>query len=152
MEIDYNKLKLIKVTGDTVRQVCDLSVRDDQKIFVAPNSISIAQAYFSKHAWFRAIYYNKTPIGFIMLEDQPDKPEYYLWRFMIDWKHQGKGFGRHAIELIINHVKNRPKATELLTSVLQEKGGPQGFYEKIGFELTGEYEEGEALMRLVFNS
>jgi hypothetical protein len=35
---------------------------------------------------------------------------------------------------------------------LQEKGGPQGFYEKIGFELTGQYEEGEALMRLVFHS
>ena len=152
VKIDYHNLILCKITDKNVSQICDLSVRDDQKIFVAPNSVSIAQAYFSKFAWFRAIYYNKNPIGFVMLEDQPQKPEYYLWRFMIDSGYQGKGYGRRAIELIINYVRSRPKATELLTSVLQEKGGPQGFYEKLGFELTGEYEEGEAMMRLGFHS
>ncbi len=152
MEIDYNKLKLCKVTEKNVRQICDLSVRDDQKTFVAPNSVSIAQAYFSKCAWFRAIYYDKIPIGFVMLEDQSEKPEYYLWRFMIDSEYQGKGFGRRAIKLIINHVKSRPKTTELWTSVIQEKGGPQGFYEKLGFELTGQYEEDEAIMRHILHS
>ena len=49
---------------------------------------------------------------------------------------------------MIDHVKTRPGATELLTSVHQAEGGPQAFYEKLGFKLTGDYEEGEALMRL----
>ncbi len=144
-----NKVKLTKVTGDTVRQVCNLSVRDDQKKFVAPNSISIAQAYFSKYAWFRAIYYNKNPIGFVMLEDQPDKPEYYLWRFMIDSQYQKNGLGRRATKLIIEHVKTLPNAAELLTSVIQAERGPQVFYEKQGFELTGENVAGEAIMRFL---
>ena len=84
-----------------------------------------------------------------MLEDQPDIPEYYLWRFMIDRKYQKLGFGSKALTLLIQHVNNRPNATELITSVLQGEGGPQGFYEKQGFMLTGEYEEGEAILRLM---
>ena len=143
-----SKVTLREITEDTVRTICDLSVRDEQRKFVAPNAVSIAQAYFSKHAWFRAIYAEEIPIGFLMLEDQPEKPEYYLWRFMIDAQYQNMGFGHRAMILLIEHVKSRSNATELLTSVFQAEGGPQGFYEKLGFELTGEYEEGEAMMRL----
>lgn len=144
-----SKVTLREITEDTVRAICDLSVRNQQRKFVAPNAVSIAQAYFSKHAWFRAIYAEEKPIGFLMIEDRPEKPEYYLWRFMIDARYQSMGFGCRAMTLLIEHVKNRPNATELLTSVHQAEGGPQGFYEKLGFELTGEYEEGEALMRLI---
>jgi diamine N-acetyltransferase len=123
-------------------------VREDQKQFVASNAVSIAQAYFSEYAWFRAIYADDTPVGFVMLEDQPEKPEYFLWRFMIDARYQGMGFGRRALEMLIEHVRTRPNATELLTSFHEGDGSPQGFYEKLGFRLTGDWEEGEALMRL----
>ena len=139
---------LREVNSETVRDVCKLAVADKQCKFVAPNAVSIAQAHFSDHAWFRAIYADDTLVGFLMLEDQPEKSEYYLWRFMIDARWQSMGFGRRALELLIDHVRTRPNATELLTSVLQAPGGPQRFYEKLGFELTGEYEEGEAIMRL----
>ena len=143
-----SKVTLREITADTVRGICNIAVRDDQQQFVAPNAVSIAQAYFSKFAWFRAIYADDTPVGFLMLEDQPEKPEYYLWRFMIDVRYQHLGFGHRAIELLVEHVKTRPNAAELLTSVHQAEGGPQVFYQKLGFELTGEYEEGEAMMRL----
>ncbi len=145
----HSKVSLREITEDTVREICDLSVRDEQRKFVAPNAVSIAQAYFADNAWFRAIYAEETPVGFLMLQDQPEKPEYYLWRFMIDARYQGMGFGLHAMALLIEHVRGRPNATEFLTSVLQAEGGPQGFYEKLGFELTGEYEEGEAMMRRI---
>ena len=141
-------VSLREVTAVTVRRICALRVSEDQNCFVAPNAVSIAQAYFSEHAWFRAIYADETIVGFLMLEDRPDKPEYYVWRFMIDARWQGMGFGRRAMELLIEHVKTRPNARELLTSVVQAEGGPQGFYESLGFALTGEYDEGEAMMRL----
>ena len=143
-----NQVTLREVTAETVRAICRLSVREDQGGFVASNAVSIAQAHFSDHAWFRAIYSGDTPVGFAMIEDRPEKPEYFLWRFMIDAEHQGQGLGRKAVELLIDHVKGRPGATAFLTSVVQSEGGPQGFYEKLGFQLTGECEEGEALMRL----
>jgi diamine N-acetyltransferase len=143
-----SQVSLREITADTVRSICDLSVREDQKQFVAANAVSIAQAYFEKRAWFRAIYADETPVGFIMLYDDPDKPEYFLWRLMTDHRFQGLGFGRQAMGLLIERVKTRPKATELMTSIHQAEGSPQGFYEKLGFELTGEFEDGEALMRL----
>jgi diamine N-acetyltransferase len=146
----HSEVTLREISEDTVRTICELSVRDDQKKFVAPNAVSIAQAYFSRYAWFRAIYADDTPVGFLMLEDQPEKAEYYLWRLMIDARFQGMGFGHQAMLILIDHVKTRPNATEFLTSVVQSEGGPQGFYEKLGFELTGEYEDGEAMMRLRF--
>lgn len=144
-----SEVTLREINEDTVRGICNLSVREEQQQFVAPNAVSIAQAHFSPHAWFRAIYAGDSPVGFVMLEDQPEKPEYYLWRFMIDTRYQKMGFGRQAIALLVEHVKTRPAATELLTSVVQAEGGPQMFYERLGFKLTGEYEDGEAMMRLV---
>jgi len=146
---DPSTITLREVTEESVRTICGLSVHDKQKKFVAPNAVSIAQAYFSKYAWFRAIYAGEIPVGFVMLEDQPDKPEYYLWRFMIDSRYQNMGFGRNAITLLVNHVRTRPGATELLTSVVQARGGPEDFYEKLGFQLTGDYEDGEAMMKLI---
>jgi diamine N-acetyltransferase len=143
-----SRVSLREITDETLRSILDLQVAPDQRQFVADNARSIAQAHFSKHAWFRAVYADETPVGFLMLEDQPEKPEYFLWRLMIDARHQGNGFGRRAVELLIEHVRTRPGATELLTSFHQAEGSPQGFYEKLGFTLTGEYEEGEAMLRL----
>jgi len=142
-------VSLREVTENSVREICNLDVSPEQRKFVAPNGTSIAQAYFSDKAWFRAIYADETPVGFLMLEEDPGKPEYYLWRFMIDKRYQGMRFGQRAMELFIAHVVKQPNATELLTSVVQELGGPQEFYEKIGFKLTGEYDDGEAMMSLV---
>ncbi len=143
-----SKVSLREVTADTVHTIIKLDVTKNQKQFVAPNAVSIAQAHFSDKTWFRAIYADKIPVGFAMIEDQPEKPEYYLWRFMIDIQYQNMGYGFKAMELLIEHVRTRPNATEFLTSVVQKEGGPQGFYEKLGFKLTGEYEEGEAMMCL----
>lgn len=143
------KVALKKITKDTVRTICELSVTENQKKFVAPNAISIAQAYFHDFAWFRAIYVDEDPIGFVMLSDIPELPEYYLWRFMIDAKYQRLGYGQQAIKLVIDYVKSRPKSDVLITSTVQAKGGPQKFYEKQGFKLTGDYEGGEAIMKLI---
>jgi diamine N-acetyltransferase len=139
---------LREINDDTVRAFCALSVREDQRGFVAPNAFSIAQAYFEKKAWFRGVYADEIPVGFVMLSDDWEKPEYYLWRFMIDSRYQGTDFGRKAIELLVEHVRTLPDATELLTSIVEAEGGPREFYEKLGFKLTGAYEEGEAVMRL----
>ena len=143
-----SEVSLKEITADTVRAICDLSVLEEQKQFVAPNAVSIAQAYFSEYAWFRAIYADDTSVGFLMLYDNAEKPEYFLWRFMIDARYQRMGLGRRALELLIEYVRTRPDAKELFTSVHQAEGGPQGFYESMGFRLTGDMEEGEAVLRL----
>jgi hypothetical protein len=49
------KVSLREVSAQTVRYMCDLSVAPGQERFVAPNAVSIAEAYFCENAWFRAI-------------------------------------------------------------------------------------------------
>ena len=60
---------LREITKDSVRDFCRMAVGPGQDGLVAPNAISIAQAYFHKEAWFRGIYADGTPVGFAMLED-----------------------------------------------------------------------------------
>jgi diamine N-acetyltransferase len=140
---------LREITADTVVTICRLKVAPEQENFVAPNAISIAQAYFyPDRAWFRAIYADETPVGFLMLEDNVIEHEYFLWRFMIDARYQGYGFGRRAIELLIEHVKTRPGATSLLTSCVPGDGSPCPFYQRMGFAYTGDEEDGELVMKI----
>lgn len=139
---------LREVTAETVLAICALKVAPQQEQFVAPNSVSIAQAYFAQEvAWFRAVYADDVPVGFVMLEDNVASQEYFLWRFMIDQRYQGHGFGRRALELLIDHVRTRPGAKMLLTSCVPGNGSPCPFYEKLGFVSTGNVEEGELVMR-----
>ena len=146
--METESLSLREITKDTVRAICNLKVASEQQKFIAPNAVSMAQAYFHDDAWFRAIYAGDTPVGFVMISDVPEKAEYYLWRFMIDAQHQGKGYGCRALEMIIDHVRTRPNATELTLSHRPGDGNPGPFYEKHGFKHTGEEDDGELVMKL----
>lgn len=107
----------------------------DQGHFVAGNPWSIAQAHFSDHAWFRAIYADETPVGFLMLYDDPARSQYFLWRLMVDERFQGYSYGRRGVELLIEHVKSRPGAVELLVSHMPGEGNPGPFYERFVMRL-----------------
>jgi len=139
---------LREITRETVRAICRLEVAPEQRAFVAPNAVSIAQAYFEPKAWFRAVYADEEPVGFAMLYEDPEKPEYFLWRFMVAAEHQGKRYGRQALDLVVDRVRGLPGATELRTSYVPGEAGPREFYLRYGFEETGEVEEGEHVVRL----
>jgi diamine N-acetyltransferase len=142
-------VSLQEITRDTVREIVRLETTEEQRNFVAPNAVSISQAYFEPKAWFRAIYAGERPVGFVMLLDDPEAPEYYLWRFMIAANEQGKGYGWKALELLVEHVRRRPGATELKTScVPATSGGPEPFYLAFGFRPNGVVHEGEIELTL----
>lgn len=95
-------ISLRHITADTVRQVTDLAVAPGQERFVANNAVSLAQALFAPEAWYRAIYLDEGPVGFVLLYDEslrlppPDKPEVGIWRFMIDARYQGRAIDGRA--------------------------------------------------------
>lgn len=155
-------VSLREVTAETVRAVCDLRVAPDQDDLVAPNAVSIAEAHFEPHAWFRAIYADEEPVGFVMLFEDPTgesepalhlagRPIHYLWRFMIGHRHQGNGFGRRALELVIEHVRRQPGARDVFVSVVPREGSAEPLYASLGFERTGRVHEGEVELRLAFD-
>jgi diamine N-acetyltransferase len=142
------EITLREITSETVRAICVLEVRPEQRVFVAPNAVSIAQAHFEPQAWFRAIYAGDTPVGFVMLSEDVEKREYYLWRFMIAADYQRLGYGRRALDLVVERVRELPGARELISSYVPGEHGPGDFYVRYGFVETGEVDEGEHINRL----
>lgn len=144
-------VSLREVTKDTVRAVCKLSetLSEAQKHAVADNAVSIAEAYFEKKAWFRAIYADETLAGFIMLYDSPEEAEFVLWRMMIARPYQKLGFGGKAIGLLLDYVNTRPGAKELLVSCTEGEASPIKFYEKLGFQRSSEMWGHEVVLKLL---
>ena len=151
------KVTLKRITRRNLEAILGLKVKPKQEFLVATNAKSIAQAHFYREAWYRAIYLGDTPIGFVLLVDRTLKykrikqknPTLYLWRLMIDGKYQGKGYGRAAVELVINHLKTRPNAKEITLHHEQTEGNAGLFYEKLGFKLTGKVEHNELERKLI---
>jgi diamine N-acetyltransferase len=137
----------------TLREITDANRADILRLAVAPEQTelvdgvapSLAEAAAKPDAcpWFRAIYADEIPVGFVMLTDgvPPGHPEfgdpYYLWRLLIDAGHQRHGYGTAALSLVVQYVRERPGAVELVTSAVPGEGSPIPFYERLGFQPTG---------------
>jgi GNAT superfamily N-acetyltransferase len=103
-------------------------------------------------AIYWAVYDDETPVGFVMISDDVDGPEYfpqYLWKLLIDERYQRRGYGTAALDLIVEYFRNRPGVEVMRTSAGQGDGSPLPFYEGYGFERTGDIVfDDEVLLRL----
>jgi diamine N-acetyltransferase len=125
-------VQLREITKGTVREVCALEVRDDQKAYVAANALSIAQAHFEPTAVFRAVYLGEQPIGFVQWRNAETPSVVVLWRFMIDQAYQSEGHGRAVLALALLEMKSGGfEAVE--TSVALGPSSPLKFYLSQGF-------------------
>jgi diamine N-acetyltransferase len=148
--LDTPHVALRAISAETVREICALETSHEQLRFVATNSVSIAQAYFEPTAEFRAIYAHEASVGFVMWRADGDASSRFLWRLMIDHRHQGKGYGRIALRLLVEHLQGQG-VRQLRLSFVAGEGGPEEFYRAFGFEPTGELlHNGEHVMRLTF--
>jgi diamine N-acetyltransferase len=147
-----------RITAQTVIPICQLSetLPPAQRQMVTDNAISIAQAHFSESCWLRAIYADDTPIGFIMLhigsdyDDGIDCPGVFLWRFMIAAPYQGLGYGRQALDRLLDHLRAQG-TPELYTCCGLGEASPEGFYKQLGFAPTGEWYGDEVELKLVIS-
>src|SRR5215471_8345186 len=150
-------VSLREINADTVRQITSLSVSREQERFVASNAVSLAQALFSPEAWYRAIYADEMPAGFVMLYDEslrtvpPPHPEAALWRLMVDSRFQRQGVGTAALEQVVAHVRGKGLFSTLLVSYVPAPGSPEQFYLRAGFRHTGRVDEGEIVLELPLN-
>ena len=83
---------------------------------------------------------------------EPQPPQiigpWFLWKLLIDLRYQGRGYGAQIVRQIADLVRAQG-ATELLTSLVPGEGGPGGFYQRLGFVPTGQFDiNGEAILRL----
>ena len=132
-----------EITEKNLKSIIDLNVKEDQKDQVAPNSVSISQGHYSKSAWFKGIFNDDIPVGFVMLDLIEEEDKCFLWRFMIDCKYQGKGYGKIALTQVIDYVRSLNLYTDIKTSYVPAENGAGGFYKNFGFieseEITKEF-------------
>ena len=156
-------IRLEKIDAKNLWDVIDLKVKKEQKEFVAPNDISILQAYTAIGTECRAfpfaVYHGKKAVGFLMIgfneaamyefydEKAPEalKNNYSLWRLMIDKRYQKRGYGREAIRLALEFVRTWPcgKAEYCEVSFEPENEVARELYHSFGFEENGEMDGDE---------
>ena len=148
-------ITLHEITEQNVQAVVALRTSPAQERFVATVAYSIweAEGQTNDHPWLRAIYADDRPVGFVMVawDVVPDPPHtngpFFLWRLLIDHEHQGKGYGRQAVEQVMDLIR-AAGGTELLTSYVEGNGSPLGFYSKLGFVPRGDVDpDGEIILQ-----
>ncbi|MGD6902194.1 GNAT family N-acetyltransferase [Bacillus infantis] len=128
--------------------VIDLKVAEEQKSFVATNLFSLAQAKAFPECNCLAIYHEEELVGFTMYCMDFDDKEYWIYRLMIDAKYQSKGYGKAAMEKLIERIKEDKDHQVIYLSFEPENDRAKEMYEKLGFEADGRVIDGEIVYRL----
>ena len=130
-----------------------MSPGQEQFVSNVADSLLEAAAEPDGRALYWAVYADETPVGFVMISDEVGSPDYiphYLWRLFIDERYQRQGFGTATLDLIVEYFRGRPGVEVLSTSAGQGDGSPITFYERYGFERTGDVVfDDEVLLRLI---
>ena len=140
------------ITDENREAVEALAVAPGQERFVSDVRESMRQAAAEPGAqaiqW--AIYDDERPVGFVMIADEVTGIEYlphFLWKLLIDQRYQRQGYGTATLDLIVAYFRDRG-VDAMITSAGQGEGSPIPFYERYGFERTGEELGGEVVLRL----
>lgn len=137
-----------EITPENWRECIKLSVAESQKEFVAPNVYSLAQAKVYPSYKPLAIYHDDEMVGFTMYGVDPDDNEMGISRLMIDQRYQGKGYGRAAMVQLLEMIRQETSCYAIYLSFEPENKNAEALYMSLGFEHTGEIEDGELVMKL----
>ena len=144
-------IKLEEITADNLEDVLKLKVSKNQENFVSTTAYSLAQAYvYQENAYPFAIYADDTLVGFIMFGFYESRNQYTLWKFLIDKCHQNKGYGKTALLLGIERMKEEHNIQKMYTGVSLGNEVAERLYKSVGFQLTGLVENGMKELRYVF--
>lgn len=146
-----NNVELIEVTADNVREVGAIERSFSQRALVAPVLASLSQALVPPtvsgeqvRPWCRAIAADDDLVGFVMVAEPHDgSPHPYLWRLLVDHRHQGRGIGKRALEQIIEQRRRDGSTAIRVSYVADVVGSPARFYQRLGFVPTGKIDDGE---------
>jgi len=116
--------------------------------FVASNALSIAQSKIEDGWITKAIYNENDMIGFSMYGYCYENNFYEICRIMIDHKYQGKGYGKAALQKIIEEMKKFRDCKEVFLSFDPENKVGKQLYETFGFKDTGKTIDDELLYSL----
>lgn len=130
------------ITGDNYFQVLELKISPEQEAakFVSPVVRSLADAWFYREegiTYPKAIYAKDDLVGFIMYDLDTEEQQVFIWRFLIDQRYQGKGYGRQTIEAVLAMAKEQAKITKVVADYVDGNEPMKKILLDLGFEETG---------------
>ena len=144
-------VELREITKENYEEILSLQVSKEQRGFVPTVTEALAQAWvYRDTAYPFAVYANGEPVGFIMLGYYEEKEQYTVWKFLIDEKHQRKGYGKEALRAAIEWLQQTFRVTEVFLGCAHENHAAEKLYASVGFIRTGFETETGFEMRLCF--
>lgn len=140
--------ELRKITVDNFDDIIALRVAPGQEGLCVENVESIAQAYVQPNCFPFAIYEGSTPVGFIMTCIDTDDGEWWLYRLMVDARHQGRGHGRSALQQAISNIQKDSERRRIYLGVDKSGQAAPVLYESLGFREDGRVYGKEHIMVL----
>ena len=148
-------VKLKRYTMITFKKIDETNYRDCFELYTPEQNTrsvdsviwSLAEA-FVNYADSRpfAIYNNEILIGYILINISDN--HYVIVNMLIDYKYQSKGFGRQAVAVAINYLKNTYNATQVSIPLDLDNIKARSFWESLGFKASRNIEDGYLFMRL----
>jgi len=141
------ELRLEELSASNIVAANSLTLRPGQEQFVTPTSYAIADAFVNPlTSWPRVVLNDDQVVGFVRGNFDPDAEQEEfrscLWRINVAADAQGAGVGKFAVWALAEEARSR--GFHRLT-VIWEPGeeGPEDFFLRIGFVITGETQYGE---------
>jgi diamine N-acetyltransferase len=141
--------ELKAITENNFLDAFNLRLAQGQEEYVSHPIRSLAQAYvYRNQCQPFGIYADGKIIGYVMVIYDYDIPEYNIWHMMIDESKQGNGYGREALDRVIEYIRTKPFGDSGRIALTCKKNNPvaRKLYESKGFSATGTEDEDEIEM------
>ncbi|UZJ76819.1 GNAT family N-acetyltransferase [Fictibacillus sp. KU28468] len=137
--MSIENVKIVELNAENWYECCELEVSTEQKEYMEPNAISIAQSKFEPTLKPYAIYVEDKIVGFLMYNSvQEELDGYWVYRIMVDEEYQGKGIGKAATKLMISKMAKLPNAIKIVVGYHPENLGAHNLYSSLGFIDNGD--------------
>lgn len=140
-------VELRTIDEKNYEECLSLSVSVPDADFVDSVAWSLAEAWvFYEDSRPFAIYADDVMVGYVLMYVGENNPQ--IINFMIDRRFQGKGYGKAAAKLCIEHLCKEHDARRISLPIKPENTAAQRLWSGVGFEATDDMEDGYLIMRL----
>jgi len=141
-------VRLQPVTDALRSRIAALELAPGQENLVADNASSLEEADEDEDARPRAVFAGDELVGFLMYDATSDGDNALIYRFMIDRAFQGRGYGKAALQLVLDEIAALDHIRRISICYEPENDGARQLYAKAGFVEDGIDEDGEMIAHL----
>ena len=145
-------INLRKITEENFIDAFNLKLAPGQERFVSHPIRSLAQAYvYREQCQPFGIYEGGTMVGYVMVVYDYEIPEYDIWHMMVDESNQRRGYGRAALDRVLDYIKAKPFGSSNRVTLTCNRDNIQALnlYKSRGFTETGAVDEDEIELSLM---